>query len=248
VCGPLSLFLLISAGAIALTGCNDSNDTPTSPTPGGLVVTSTRAVLRAGEVLPLTVTSAGTPVTTVTWTTTDSSVISVSPTGQATAGRAGRATVTATSGSSSGTLALRVVSDYAGTWAGPVARIQLTCTTGATSPLCVPGATTAGTLALRLTQIGDQVSGTLVDSAEPTATVPVTGQVQDDDQLALAGRVDVPATSPTLRVDITAFRATIDVTLATMSGSYTLAVDRSRATGGLQSDYRTQVQFRDLRR
>ena len=245
--GPLSLVLLISAIATALAGCSDS-DTPTSPTPGGLVVTSTRAVLGAGEVLPLTVTSSGAPVTTVTWSTTDASVISVSPTGQATAGRAGRATVTATSGNASGTMALRVVSDYAGTWNGAVARVQLTCTTGATSPLCVPGAATAGTLALRLTQIGDQVSGTLADSAEPTATVPVTGQVQDDDQLALAGRVDVPAASPTLRVDIATLRATIDVTLATMSGSYTLAVDRSRPTGAPQADYRTQVQFRDLRR
>jgi hypothetical protein len=233
---------------VTLAGCNDSNDTPTSPTPGGLVVTSTRAVLRAGEVLPLTVTSSGSPVTTVTWATTDSSVITVSPTGQATAGRAGRATVTATSGGASGTLALRVVPDYAGNWNGALARIQLTCSAGATSPLCAPGATTAGTLALRLTQIGDQVSGTLVDSAEPTALVPVTGQVLEDDQLALAGRVDVPATSPTLRVAITTLRATIDVALATMSGSYGLEVDRSRASGGLQADYRTQVQFRDMRR
>ena len=67
--GSLSLFLLFSAIATALAGCSDS-DTPTSPTPGGLVVTSTRAVLRAGEVLPLTVTGSGAPVTTVTWSTT----------------------------------------------------------------------------------------------------------------------------------------------------------------------------------
>lgn len=245
---PLFLTLALTGAAAVVAGCDSSNDTPTSPTPGGLLVTSARSVLKVGEVLPLTVTNAGAAVPSVTWTTTDASVVTVTPTGQATAGRAGRATVTASTGTSTGTIALRVVPDYAGTWTGAVGRVQLTCTTGATSPLCVPGATTSGTVTLRLTQIGDQASGTLVDSAEPTATVPVTGQLQDDDQLALAGRVDVPATSPTLRVDITALRATFDVTLGILSGSYTIAVDRTRTTGGLQADYRTQVQFRDARR
>ena len=245
---PLLLTLALTSAAAALAGCDSSNDTPTSPTSGGLLVTSTRSVLKAGEVLPLTVTNSGAAVPSVTWTTTDASVVTVTPTGQATAGRAGRATVTASTGSASGTIALRVVPDYGGTWTGAVGRIQLTCTTGATSPLCASGATTSGTLTLRLTQIGDQASGTLVDSAEPTATVPVAGQLQADDQLALAGRVDVPATSPTLRVDVATLRATFDVTLGILSGSYTLAVDRTRTTGGLQADLRTQVQFRDARR
>lgn len=243
----------LAATAIALlailtnTGCDNSSSPPTSPT-GSLQVTATRSVLRAGESLVLSVTSAGAPATGVAWSSTDSTVVAVSPAGQATAGRPGRATVTATSGTSSGSIALRVVPDYNGTWAGGVGRLQLTCSAGSTAPICAPGASTGGTITLRVTQTGDQVTGTLVDSAEPGATIPVTGQVLDDDQLSLAGRVDVPATAPTLRVEASTLRAAFDAALGTISGSYTLIVQRTRTGTTLQDDYRAQVQFRDLRR
>ena len=211
-------------------------------------MSASRTVLRAGETLALTVTQAGTPVTVASWTSTDTSVVVVGATGQATAGRAGRATVTATAGGTSGSLSLRVASDYSGRWTGGVARPQLTCNPVSTTPICVPGAATSGTITLQLTQIGDQVTGTLADSAEPTAPVPVTGQVRDDDQLELAGRVDVPATTPTSRVEVTNLRAAYDVALGTITGSYALSVDRARGGAALQDDYRAQVQFRDLRR
>lgn len=240
------------AAALALTwlaaaGCGSSSSTPTSPS-GTLQITATRTVLRAGESLPLTVTSGGTAVTSATWTSTDTTVVTVSPSGQATAGRPGRATVTATTASGTGSLALRVVPDYDGTWAGGVARPQLTCNPASTSAICAPGAVTTGTITLRLTQVGSQVSGTLLDSAEPLALVPLVGQVQDDDLLALAGRVEVPASAPTLRVEAATLRASLDAALGTITGSYTLIVERTRGGSTLQDDYRAQVQFRDIRK
>ncbi len=245
VSGPAATTLaLLLAASVA---CDDSNGTPTTPS-GTLQVTAPRATLGAGETIPLTVTSAGAPVTGVSWVSTDSTVIAVSPAGQATAGRAGRATVTATSASAAGSLALRVVPDYNGTWTGMSVRLQTSCNAASTSPICAPGAPTSGTVTLRVTQVGDQITGTLVDSAEPTATVPLTGQVLADDQILLAGRLDTPATAPTVRVDISALRASLDVTLGTLAGSYGLTVDRVRAGFALQQDYAAQVQFRDLRR
>ncbi len=138
--------------------------------------------------------------------------------------------------------------DYNGTWRGGASRIQLTCNPASTTPICAPGAATAGTITLAVTQVGDQLTGTLIDSAEPTATVPLTGQVAADDQVSLAGRIDIPATAPTLRVEVSTLRGSIDPILGTMTGSYGLFVDRARIGGSVQDDYRTQVQFRDLRR
>lgn len=238
---------LAALALVAVPGC-DSSSTPTAPSSGSLVIVAPRPILLAGEAVALTVTNSGAPVATATWITSDASVLTVSPTGQATAGRPGRVTVTATSGTAQGSLALRVVPDVGGTWTGGVARLQLACSTGSTTPICAPGAATGGTLTLRLTQVADQVTGTLLDSAEPTATVPITGSIQADDQLALAGTVPVPATAPTLRVEVSTLRATYDPTLRTLTGSYTLNVDRALPTTALAADYRAQVQFRDLRK
>lgn len=238
---------LVALVAFTLPAC-DSSSTPTSPSSGSLVVATPRTILRAGEVASLTVTNNGAPVTTAVWTTSDASVLTVSATGQATAGRPGRVTVTATSGSAQGSLSLRVVPDVNGTWTGGVARLQLACAAASTTPICAPGAATGGNLTLRVTQVGDQLTGTLVDSAEPTATVPLTGTILADDQLALAGTVSVPSPTPTLRVEASTLRASYDPTLGTLTGSYTLNVDRAPASGTLMNDYRAQVQFRDARR
>lgn len=221
---------------------------PTSPSGGTLQVTAARSVLRSGDSQPLVVTSAGgAPVTGVTWTSTDSTVMTVAATGVATAGRAGTATVTAASGQSYGSISLRVVPDYHGTWTGGITRVQLTCSPGSTAPPCTPGASTSGTATVTIVQTGDQLTAVLVDSAEPGVQVPLTGQVQTDNQLALGGTGPFGAT--TMRVEVATMRGTVDVALGTMSGGYQWLVDRAPAAGGtLQPDYRAQVQFRDFRR
>jgi hypothetical protein len=234
--------------AFLAAGCDSNGSTPTSPSGGSLQITTTQPILRAGDTTTLVASGSNAlPATPASWSSTDTSVLTVSAAGVATAIRAGRVTVTATSGTSSGTLAMRVVPDYQGTWSGGLARVQLTCSASSASPLCVPGAATSGTLTLRITQTGDQLTGTLVDSAEPTLTVPLTGQIQTDDQLALAGVG--PAPLQAVRVEVTTMRATIDAALGTMTGSYQWLVARAPATGGtFQTDYQAQVQFRDIRR
>ncbi len=239
------------AGLALLTaGCDNNTATPTAPSSGALRVTAARSVLRTGEVAPLTVTTgAGVPVAAAMWSSSDGSVLGIGPTGIATAGRAGRVTVTVTAGTASGSLPLRVVPDYQGTWTGAVARPQLTCGAASAAALCGPGAATGGTMTLRVVQTGDQLTAVLTDSAEPTAQVPLTGQVTSDDQLALAGRLDTPALAPLVRVEVATFRGSLDVVLGTLTGNYQLNVDRVPASGGaLQADYRAQVQYRNLAR
>lgn len=234
--------------ALLFAGCDNNASAPTSPSAGTLQVTTPRSTLRAGETAQLVVTtSAGAPVTGLTWTSSDTSVLSVSATGLATAGRAGRVTIGAASQSGSGSIALRVVPDYQGTWTGGISRPQITCSASSTAAFCAPGVATAGTVTLTIAQVGDQLTGTLTDSAEPSAPVALVGSVQTDDAAALAGRRDTPATTPTRRVEVAALRATPDVALGSLSGSYQLLVDRA-AAGTLQADYRAQTQFRDLRR
>ncbi|MGV3515571.1 Ig-like domain-containing protein [Luteitalea sp.] len=235
--------------ALLFAGCDNNTTTPTSPSTGSLQVTTARSTLRAGETTQLVVTtSAGTPVTGVAWTSSDNSVLTVSATGLATAGRAGRVTISAGSPSGSGSIAMRVVHDYQGTWTGGISRPQITCSATSTASFCAPGAVTSGTVTLTIVQIGDQLTGTLIDSAEPSAPVPLIGSVQTDDAAALSGRLDTPTTSPTRRVEVTALRATPDVTIGSLSGSYQLLVDRASTAGTLLADYRAQTQFRDLRR
>ena len=246
--GLLAAVLVFASSLLA--GCDNTSSSPTAPSTGVgvLQVVGARPIVRAAEQLTLAATAAGVAATGVSWTSSDATVASVTAAGLVTARRAGRTTLTASSAAGTGSVALRVVPDFAGTWAGALARPQLTCAATSGAALCAPGATTAGTITLTVTQAADRATATLRDSAEPTAVLALTGQVLDDDQLSLAGRVDVPAVTPALRVDVSTFRATIDPTRDTMTGSYVLTVDRAMPPAALQSDYRAQAQFRDLPR
>src|SRR5690606_7424898 len=119
-----------------------------------------------------------------TWTSSDASVASVSGGGLVTARRAGRATITASTGSASGQVALRVVPDFSGTWTGALSRDQPTCAPSSAAVVCTPGTPAEALrapLTLVLTQTGPVVTGTLVDGLEPQVVVTVQGQVDDID-------------------------------------------------------------------
>lgn len=233
----------------------ESAPTPTTPS-GTLQVTTPASTLRAGDSTQLAVVApgAGAPVATVTWASSDASVASVSAGGLVTARRAGRATITASTGAASGQVALRVVPNFAGTWRGPLFRAQPSCAPTSTALVCAAG-TSAEVLrapvTLLLTQTAGTVTGTLVDGLEPQLVVAVEGRVDDIDVLVLDGRSAAPpgtAPAPVRRLTVSAFRASYDPTLGTISGSFVLAADRLNGPGAFVSDYVLQAQFRDLPR
>jgi hypothetical protein len=245
--GPGALLAVVTL--LALAACESSS--PTAPTSGTLQVTLTASIVRMGDTATATAVQAGAPVG-ATWSSSDGSVATVSATGVITARRAGRATITATTGTASGAATVRVVPDFAGSWAGPLFRAQVSCAPASAAPVCVPGTPPATLLApatLSLTQTGGDVSGTLVDGVEPLVTIPLQGRVADDDVLVLDGGSTVPPLpAPQRRTTIAAFRATYDPTRGTLSGSFSVTVVRVAADGSTSFDHSFQAQFRDLPR
>jgi len=113
---PLTTLTL--AGAFVLVGCDDSpTDPPLDPQPSAVDVSaeaSTLTYIGAETSLSAVVRDdTGAPIdgATVTWSSSDAGVVSVSTEGQATAVSSGTATITATSGSASGTTTLSVVQE-----------------------------------------------------------------------------------------------------------------------------------------
>jgi hypothetical protein len=250
VCRRLAQGLAVCAMLMVQLAC-ESTSTPTAPT-GTLQVTATTTVLRAGETLTLTVTPVGTTTPAITWTSSDGSVASVDPTGLVTARRAGNATIRATTTSASGQVTLRVVSNFSGTWTGPLVRVQTTCASTSTSPVCASTTTPTALLApvtLVLVQAGATVTGTLTDGLEPQSVVPLQGSVDSSDALTLDGR-STPQPTPTSvrRLTISGLRATIDPTVDTLTGAYVMLAERGTSTGAFEIDYAIQAQFRDLPR
>jgi len=188
----------------------------------------------------------------VTWTSSDASIASVSPAGIVTARRAGSATITAATATASGQVVLRVVSNFAGTWMGPLVRNQASCVPASTAPVCVSTTTPTARLApvtLALVQTGATVTGTLTDGLELQIVVALQGSVDTSDVLTLEGR-STPQPTPTSvrRLTISGLRATIDPTVDTLTGAYVMLAERAATTGAFEADYTVQAQFRDLPR
>lgn len=229
----------------------ESNPTRTAPS-GTLQVTTSATVLRAGDTATLTVAPVVPTPPVVTWTSSDASVVSVSAAGIVTARRAGSATITAATATASGQVVLRVVSNFAGTWTGPLVRNQTSCVPASTAPVCIPTTTPTARLApvtLALVQTGATVTGTLTDGLELQVSVALQGSVDASDVLTLEGR-STPQPTPTSlrRLTISGLRATIDPTVDTLTGAYVMLAERATTTGAFEADYTIQAQFRDLPR
>lgn len=229
----------------------ESNPTPTAPT-GTLQVTASASVLRAGDTATLTVAPVAATPPVVTWTSSDASVASVSTAGIVTARRAGTATITAATGTASGQVTMRVVSNFGGTWTGPLLRNQTSCVPASTAPVCVSTTTPTARLApvtLVLAQTGATVTGTLSDGLELQIFVALQGSVDASDVLTLEGR-STPQPTPTSlrRLTISGLRATIDPTVDTLTGAYVMVAERATTSGVFEPDYTIQAQFRDLPR
>lgn len=200
----------------------------------------------------MTVTTAGTPVPAVTWTSSNGNVAGVTPTGLVTARLPGRATITASTSTASGRVELRVVPDFAATWTGPLSRNQPTCAIGSSAPVCLPGTpgeVLRAPVTIVLLQDGAAVTGTLVDALEPQLLVPLQGRIDDGDLLSLEGRSALTTVAASQRrMTISTLRATLDPTLDTITGSYQMLVERAGSSGTLSADYAVPAQFRDLPR
>jgi hypothetical protein len=246
-----SIPVVLLFAAVLLQAACESTSTPTAPS-GTLQVTASATVLRAGDTATVTVAPADSTAPAVTWTSSDATVASVSPSGVVTARRAGNATIRAATATATGQVVLRVVSNFAGTWTGPLVRNQASCVPASTAAVCVSTTTPTALLApvtLVLAQTGATVTGTLTDGLELQVVVALQGSVDASDVLTLEGR-STPQQTPTSlrRLTVTNLRATIDPTVDTLTGAYVMLAERAATSGAFEADYTIQAQFRDLPR
>ena len=118
--------LLVAGIAVAATclGCSDNTPitpTTTTTTTPALSITPATNVLLIGQTQAYTSTNADSTTASVTWTTSDSGILSIDESGNATAIARGTATLTAISASDTtvtATLQVQVVPSYQGEWSG----------------------------------------------------------------------------------------------------------------------------------
>lgn len=241
---------LLACGLLVAAAACESNSSPTAPS-GSLQVTLGASVLKAGDTTTAVAATAGTPATGVVWSTSNGTVATVDATGTVLARRAGLVTLTASTGSATGQATLRVVSDYAGTWSGPVVRAQPSCGPASRSPLCAaspPPGTLHAPVTLVLEQEGNVVTGTFEDALEPGLTVIMSGEVTDGDVLTLSGSTNESLALTTRQLTVSNLRATFDPTVGTITGSYGVTATTADSSGAPAPDYSYQAQVRNLPR
>jgi hypothetical protein len=232
--------------AISLAGCS-SKETPTSPTPPvvssplppadkivSIFVSGGQWVVVGGAPLQLSArifTKTEAPAefvddtSHVTWSADPAGVVAVDSKGSVTGIGSGSVRVTATVGDKSGSLVMRAVPDYTGTWSG---NYIVTACSGAADPrTCgrlMLGQGTAFTpvpypFSLTVSQLQDQVTGTLHEQGDPfKQDTPVRGFVRVSGELVLEGFVPLPEH---LNFTITNWSSTFNQKDGKASGAFT---------------------------
>jgi hypothetical protein len=156
------LTLFLAAAAIGASACSSNTPTtPTTPASTGAITPAT-TVLQINQQQTYTLTATTTP-TTVTWTSSDTSVMTIDSGGTATALKTGAATITATGDAGqTGTLTVQVVPIYQGNWAGTATVLACTDLSGFSSNnYCARNLGAVQPVTLTLTQSGLTLSGTM---------------------------------------------------------------------------------------
>ena len=227
--GRLTRQFVLATACLAAAACGDDTaDPPTTPSPGSsrLAIVPQTDFLTVGTAILLEARlREGTSpprVVAADWSSTDGRVAGVERTGRVTALGAGSATIRATFGADTTSMAVRVAPDFAGTWTGP--RRVATCVhprpdfCAANYPANRQAATT-----LVLTQARDRVTGTL--SLSPPLASPssaVTGTIADLGRLTLDGAIiSTPATGASVTLGtLVDFRVDLEAVTNTMRGSF----------------------------
>jgi hypothetical protein len=223
--GRLTL-LLMAALCVASCG-SDDDDTPTTPTPGArLAITPQPDFLTVGSsvVLEARLTEGTSPprVVAADWSSTDGRVAAVDRSGRVSALASGSATIRATFGADTASLALRAAPDFAGTWTGT--RRVASCV-HPRPDVCAASYPTNRIVAtaLVLTQARERVSGTL--SLSPPLTSPssaVSGTIAETGGLTLAGTIiSTPSSGASTTLGTLAdFRVEIEPGTGILRGSF----------------------------
>ncbi len=170
--------------------------TPPSPTVTSITFTASTDVLKVGEAVTFAATAShtdGSSAQVTEWRSDAPTVATVdAATGKVTGVGAGTTTIVAAHDGTSGTMSIKVVPDFGGTWQGEF-RINNCSGSGPAMTVCTIAAKTVGQIEFRLTQNLDQVTGTLdykyylEDRWHPIGPVSVGGAIGSTGHLTLTG-------------------------------------------------------------
>jgi alpha-amylase len=185
---------LLLVAALCAASCGSDDETPTNPTPGArLAIVPQPDFLTVGSsvVLEARLTEGSAPprVVAADWSSTDGRVVTVDRSGRASALAAGNATIRATFGADTASLAMRAAPDFAGTWTGSRRVVSCVHPRPDVCAAAYPTNRVAPT-ALVLTQARDRVTGTL--SLSPPLASPssaVSGTIAELGNLTLTGTI-----------------------------------------------------------
>jgi hypothetical protein len=176
---------------LAAGGCTNSNEpSPVTPTtPAATAITPATTVLQIGQTQLYGITP--TTTNTITWTSSNQSVLTIDEGGTATGLANGVSTITASAdGGISATLAVQVVPVYAGSWAGTSNVLACTDLAGfAAAGFCAQSLGVTEKWTLTLIQSGLSVTGTMTKSEGPNVlSGTVTGGIGGSgDLISLTG-------------------------------------------------------------
>ena len=200
-----------------------SKNTPTAPsTAATLSITPpSTTVLVIGQAQPYAVANAKTGAV-VTWSTSNSTVLTIDSDGNATAIAVGIVTITATTDDGqTATLQVQVVPSYQGTWTGAITSTACTDIAGfASINYCARALGIAFPLTLNLAQSGLTISGTMTKSeAGGAVSGNVTGVIGTGGDVILAGTLSGISNGANLSVTLLSWNSLATGTKMTGIGS-----------------------------
>lgn len=177
------------------------------------------------------------PASGASWSSDNTAVATVSPSGLVTAVAAGEATIAADAGSARGTLRIRVYPDFGGIWTG--AEVLMKCDeAGEFAGICAELGGIGETFfhESTLLQNGEAVNAVIDLGDGMIATL--TGTISVGGELGM-GPASVPSADPLLKIDIENWRSRAD-TPSRMTGSYDAVLTATGLSGFLRMTLQLQ--------
>jgi len=224
------LTLLLVATAVAASACGNDNSSVTAPTSTSAISPAT-TVLQVAQTQTYTLTATTTP-NTVTWVSSDPSVMSIDAAGNATANKVGAATITGTGdGGQTATLTVQVVPIYQGNWVGTSVVLACTGITGFDQAgYCARNLGAVQPVTLTITQSGLTISGTMTKAEGGNLlTGSVSGAVGIFGDITLTGTLGGVANGANYQLGVVSWNSLVNGTQ--MSGTWSGNVTSPQVLG-----------------
>lgn len=212
--GLASIVCAVALASLAAACSGNTATTPTTPTTPAVTaaISPVTTNLQIGQTQTFTLTASTSP-TSVTWTSSNTNVMTIDEGGNATAVGVGAATIAAIGDASqSATLVVQVVPIYQGNWAGTATVIACTDLAGFTAGnYCAQNLGVARRVTLSLTQSGLSVAGAMTKSEGANLlNGSVGGSIGASGEISVAGTLAGLANGSNLQLTVISWNSMAD--------------------------------------